>query len=75
MVTPQARMTAHTKFGRRNGNLSKIVLGGNIVGQLIHGCAKAPPSAGPRIELFDLLVHEDYRYLVVQHTLGTIQMA
>ena len=38
---------AHNKFGSRYGNVSKIPLGENILGNVVVGSANVPPMAGP----------------------------
>ena len=49
--TPNARMTAQTRLGSKNGNRSKMVPRGKTVGKDSQGWARAPPSAGPSIDL------------------------
>ena len=49
--TPNARTTAHTRLGSKNGNWSKSVPRAKNLGKDSQGWARAPPSAGPRIDL------------------------
>ena len=53
--TPNARTTAQTRLGSKNGNRSKSVPRAKKVGKDSQGWAKAPPSAGPRIDLQSML--------------------
>ena len=52
--TPNAMRTAQTRLGSRNGNWSKIVPRAKNVGKDSQGWAKAPPSAGPRTDLYSM---------------------
>lgn len=49
--TPNARTTAQTRLGSKNGNRSKIVPRWKTEGKDSQGWARAPPSTGPKIDL------------------------
>ena len=52
--TPNAMRTAQTRLGSKNGNWSKMVPRAKNVGKDSQGWAKAPPSAGPRTDLYNM---------------------
>ena len=55
IATPHTSIMAQTRFGSRKGNFSKSVPGGKSLGKFLHGWARVPPRAGPRIDLFKAL--------------------
>ena len=55
IATPHTSIKAQTRFGSRKGNFSKSVPGGKSLGKFLHGWARVPPRAGPRIDLFKAL--------------------
>ena len=55
IATPHTSIEAQTRFGSRKGNFSKSVPGGKSLGKFLHGWARVPPRAGPRIDLFKAL--------------------
>lgn len=52
--TPNAMRTAQTRLGSKKGNWSNIVPRAKNVGKDSQGWAKAPPSAGPRTDLYSM---------------------
>ena len=55
ITTPHTSTMAQTRFGSRKGNFSKSVPGGKILGKFLHGWARVPPRAGPKIDLVKAL--------------------
>ena len=51
IITPQTKTMVQIRLGSRKGNRLKSESSGNVSGQLNAGRARAPPRAGPMIEL------------------------